>query len=375
MLRESHRLTAALVVCGVALAAAGFVIFVHASDEKKAAKSAKPALTVTVEHPVREEWPGVFSASGNVVAWQEAIVGAEVNGLRIAEVLVNVGDRVKAGQPLARFAPETVEAEHAQAKASVAEAEAALAEAQANAERARMLENSGALSAQQIQQYATAAKSAEARLAAARAAAKASAVRLANTEVRAPDSGTISARFATAGQVVMGGQELFRMVRKNRLEWRGEVTAGELNRITVGQKVTVFTPANQAVPGKVRVIAPTVDPATRNVQVMVDLDDSSGVARAGMFARGEFALPGTNALTVPRESVVLRDGHAFVFVLGADNRVTQKKVRTGRVNGARHEIVDGLAADAKVVAKGAGFLNEGDLVAVAAGSTAQPPGR
>ena len=149
----------------------------------------------------------------------------------------------------------------------------------------------------------------------------------------APDSGTVSARVATIGQVVMGGQELFRMVRKNRLEWRGEVTASELPKVAAGQAVTVYTPAGQAVPGKVRVIAPTVDPTTRNVQVMVDLDNTSGAAKAGMFGRGEFALPRSAALSVPQQSVVVKDGNAFVFVVKQDNRVSAQKVVTGRRNG------------------------------------------
>lgn len=349
---------------------AGGTALVRAADDKKTPATNKPALTVTVAQPEKRELPSVFSASGNIAAWQEAIIGAEVNGLRVTDVRVNVGDRVRAGQVLAKFAPEMVEAELAQSKAGVAEAEAALAEALANADRAKTLENSGALSAQQIQQYLTAAKTAEARLAAARAGARVSTVRVANTEVRAPDAGTISARTATVGAVVMGGQELFRMVRKNRLEWRGEVTASELGKIAVGQRVTVVTPAGQAVPGKVRVIAPTVDPTTRNVQVMVDLDNSKDAAKAGMFARGEFALPVTSGETVPQQAVVIKDGNAYVFIVKADNRVAQQKVTVGRRSGERIEITAGLTADARVVAKGAGFLNDGDLVQVAA---AEPP--
>lgn len=359
----------AVLAFAVGTALSGTVALVRASDGTKAPAASKPALTVTLATPEKSDWPGVFSASGNIVAWQEAIIGAEANGLRINDVRASVGDRVSAGQVLATFAPETVEAELAQSKAQVAEAEAALAEAQANADRARTLENTGALSAQQIQQFFTAAKTAEARLNAARAAAKASSVRVTHTEVRAPDSGTISARVATIGQVVMGGQELFRMVRKNRLEWRGEVTASELPKVTVGQAVTVYTPAGQAVPGKVRVIAPTVDPTTRNVQVMVDLDNASGAAKAGMFGRGEFVLPKSAALSVPQQSVVVKDGNAFVFVVKPDNRVGAQKVVTGRRNGERVELISGLAADARVVAKGAGFLNDGDLVAVALAST------
>ncbi|MBL8515196.1 MAG: efflux RND transporter periplasmic adaptor subunit [Betaproteobacteria bacterium] len=355
----------ALVSLAVSGALFGTIALVRASDAGKAPASAKPALTVTLATPEKSDWPSVFSASGNIVAWQEAIIGAEANGLRINDVRANIGDRVAAGQVLATFAPETMEAEWAQAKAQVAEAEAALAEAQANADRAKTLENTGALSAQQIQQFLTAAKTAEARLNASRALAKASSVRMAHTEVRAPDAGTISARIATVGQVVMGGQELFRMVRKNRLEWRGEVTASELPKVAAGQAVTVYTPAGQAVPGKVRVIAPTVDPNTRNVQVMVDLDNASGAAKAGMFGRGEFALPKSSAMSVPQQSVVVKDGNAFVFVVKPDNRVSAQKVVTGRRNVERVEVVSGLDASARVVAKGAGFLNDGDLVAVA----------
>ena len=55
----------------------------------------RPALTVTVTVPVREEWPQMLVANGNVVAWQEAVIGPEITGYRITEVLVDVGERVK----------------------------------------------------------------------------------------------------------------------------------------------------------------------------------------------------------------------------------------------------------------------------------------
>jgi HlyD family secretion protein len=113
------------------------------------------------------------TANGNITAWQEASVGTEANGLRLADVKVNVGDVVKRGQVLATFAPDTVLAEQAQIRASVAEAEASLAEASANAQRARDLESTGALSAQQINQYVTGERTAQARLEAARGEARA----------------------------------------------------------------------------------------------------------------------------------------------------------------------------------------------------------
>lgn len=360
----------ALALSFIAIGGTVVLAVANAADDKKAPGSAKPALTVTTVKPVRTELAATFSASGNITAWQDAIVGAEVNGLRINDVRANVGDVVKRGQVLATFAPETVEAELAQSRASVAEAEAALAEAEANAERSKILEVTGALSAQQINQYATAAKTAAARLAAARAVARASSVRVSNTQVLAPDSGTISARAATVGAVVMSGQELFRMVRQNRLEWRAEVTSSELAKIQVGQKVAVMTPAGASVAGKVRVIAPTVDPQTRNVQVYVDLVPGSA-ARAGMFARGEFELAASPGLTVPQQAVVVRDGFSYVFVVKPDNRVTQQKVVAGRRLSDRIEVREGLSADTSVVAQGAGFLNDGDLVKIAPAAPVQ----
>jgi HlyD family secretion protein len=330
---------------------------------KEVVSTDKPALIVSTVKPVSSLVNATFSASGSVNAWQDSVIGAESQGLRINDVKVNVGDVVQKGQVLATFAPETVAAELAQSKASVAEAEAALAEASANADRAKMLDASGALSQQQINQYLTLAKTAEARLAAARAQAKVAEVRFSHTQVLAPDSGTISARLATVGAVVQSGQELFRMVRKNRLEWRAEVTAAELANISVGQKVTVTTPAGEKISGAVRMIAPTIDPQTRNVQVYVDLD-ANKAAKAGMFARGEFQLTDSKGLLVPRQAVVMRDGFSYVFALLPDNRAKQMKVETGRRVSDRIEIKSGLDAATSIISTGAGFLKDGDLVRV-----------
>jgi len=365
-------LSVAAVLVGVS---AMVVVVAIAADDKTSTNAGKPgdkpALTVTTIKPQSGAIAAVFGASGNIVAWQEAIVGAEVNGLRVKELQANVGDFVRKGQVLATFAPETVEAEAAQSRASVAEAEASLAEAAANADRAKSLEASGALSTQQIQQYATAAKTAEARLAAARANAKVTQLRVSQTQLLAPDDGTISARLATVGGVIQAGQELFRMVRKNRLEWRAEVTSSELGNISPGQKVRVVTPAGEVVAGTVRMIAPTVDPVTRNVQVYVDLAPNRA-AKAGMFARGDFQLADANGITVPQQALVVRDGLSYVFTVGQDSRVKQVKVETGRRVTDRIEVRQGLSLQTAIVATGAGFLKDGDLVRVVAPAAAVP---
>jgi RND family efflux transporter MFP subunit len=336
-------------------------------EEKKGATS-KPALTVTVTAPEQAMLPVTLTANGNLAAWQEASVGAEASGLRIAQVRVNIGDRVRRGQVLATFAADTVRADLAQARAALAEAEANAAEAAGNATRARSLQTTGALSASQINQYLTAEKTAQARVQSAQAQFQAQQARLAQTAVHAPDDGVISARTATVGAVVPNGTELFRLIRKGRLEWRAEVTSTELGRLTVGTPATVTAASGARLGGRVRTIAPSIDPQSRIALVYVDVESlpgpAAGSARAGMFARGEFELGAVPTLTVPQQAVVVREGFNYVFRLNPDNRVSQVKVQVGRIAGDRLEIASGLTTDARIVATGAGFLNDGDMVRV-----------
>jgi len=337
-----------------------------AARTKDGANAPKPALTVTVARPEATELTVTLAANGNVAAWQEAVVGSESNGLKLAEVRVNVGDVVKKGQVLAVFSPETVRADIAQSRASLAEARATAADAAGNAARARTLQATGALSQQQINQYQTTEQTAKARVEAAEAVLAAQEVRGRNTQVLAPDDGVISARTATVSSVVAAGTELFRLIRQGRLEWRAEVTSAELSRIAVGTPAFVVSASGAQVRGKVRSIAPTVDPQTRAALVYVDLPNvqqNTGI-KAGMFARGDFQLGRTSAVTVPQASIVPRDGFNHLLLLQPDNRVSQLKVETGRRVGDRVEITTPLPADARVVVQGAGFLNDGDLVRV-----------
>jgi RND family efflux transporter MFP subunit len=379
---------AIVVVVACAIAAAAYALVgskAPASDkvaEKPAANpsasgAARPALTVTTTQAQSSALPIKLSANGNIAAWQEASVGTETNGLRLAEVLVNVGDIVQRGQLLARFADDSVQADVAQARAGVAETSAQATEATANANRVRTLLNTGTFSGQQISQYLAAEQTALARVESAKAALAAQMLRLKNTQVLAPDAGIISARSATVGAVVPSGTELFRLIRQGRLEWRAEVTAAELGRMLPGTGVTVTAANGAQLKGQVRTVAPTVDPQTRSGLVFVDLPADLKAAspsgfKAGMFGRGEFELGESKALTVPQQAVVVRDGFSYVFRLNADQRVSQIKVQLGRRVGERVEVLDGIGADAVLIASGAGFLNDGDLVKVAPAAPTVP---
>lgn len=342
------------------------------ADGGGATVAARAALTVTTVTPEATEWSQQLTASGSIAAWQEAIVGSEIGGLRLADVPVNVGDRVRKGQVIARLQAETVAAEREQTRASQAEAEAAFAEARANADRARLVEASGALSAQQVAQYLTAELTAKARVDVLKAKLKSDDLRLAQTRILAPDDGTITARSATLGAVVQQGQELFRLIRRDRLEWRAELPAADLDRIKPGMPVILTTASKRPVAGRVRVVAPTLDAQTRNGIVYVDLEAAKGAnvgASAGMFARGEIEVGKTKVMTLLQSAVLLRDGYSYVFRLGQDNRVTQTKVATGQRVGERVAITGGLEPGAVVVASGVGFLSDGDLVRVVAAPT------
>lgn len=358
----------------MALVAAALLFWFFLRERAAAPPAAvRPALTVTTVTPQQASLPVKLAANGNIMAWQEAIIGADSPGLRVAQLHANVGNQVRKGQLLATLSAQTLQAEVAQFRASLAEAEAAAAEAASNAQRARTLEGTGALSTSQINQYLTAEKTARARVEAARAVLQAQQVRLGQSNVHAPDSGIISSRTATVGAVVNAGTELYRLIRQGRLEWRAEVTSSELGRLTPGTTALVTAASGAQLAGRVRTIGPTVDPQSRTALVYVDVKPLPGMAasaRAGMFARGEFDLGAVPALTVPQGAVVVRDGFNYVYRVMPDHHVAQVKVQTGRRVADRIEIVQGLPADASVVAAGAGFLNDGDLVRVVDGPAA-----
>jgi HlyD family secretion protein len=332
-------------------------------DTGQKASAVKPALTITTTTPLLSEWPVELSATGNIEAWQEALVGAEVNGLRLTEVKVNVGDTVQRGQILAVFSDIAIKADVAQVRAAVAEAEAALAEAKANADRTRQITTPGVMSAQQVSQYLTAEQTAKARLESARAQLANQQIRLDQTQLIAPDDGLISSRTATVGAVVSAGQELFRLIRQNRLEWRAEVTAVELPQIRIGQAVTLSAPGGLRAKGSVRMVAPTVNQQTRMALIYVDIAADTGM-KAGMFARGDFEIGKSKVTALPQSAIVQREGFSYVYRVGADNKISQLKVEVGRRLDGQVEISRGLEPQAKLAATGTAFLADGDTVRV-----------
>jgi RND family efflux transporter MFP subunit len=321
-------------------------------DEVIKDKSPAPAMTVTSAMPRPLQWSDTFEASGSIAPWQEAIVGTQIGGYRLIDVRANVGDQVKKGQLLAAIDADLLRADLAQLQATWEEAEA-------DRERALKLKSTGAVSEQEVVQLITRAKRAAASL-------EAKQLELRYTKIVAPDDGAISSRTATVGAVMPVGQELFRLIRANRLEWRGELTAAQLARVRAGLRIQLNLPDGGIAGATVRQTAPALDPQSRLGIVYADLDAGSR-ARAGMYASGQVVLENTPALVVPAESVVIRDGRNYVVALdgaGATPKVVLLPVTVGRRSGREVEVARGLDPQQRVVVRGAGLLNDGDVVRV-----------
>lgn len=373
-LTTQHRLAlSGIAVVIVVLALAGIN---RGSAEHTTEKApSPPVLSVALTKVEEVMLPHRVPATGNVVAWQEAIVSAESDGLKLVEVNVNVGDTVTRGQVLARFNADIAEAELAEAVASVAQAEAAMMEAELNFSRTKTLAITNAISAQQLDQNKIAAMTARARLEAARAIEKKNRLLLTQANVVAPNDGVMTARSATVGTVVPSAQELFRLIEDGRLEWRAVVAAADMEKLLPGQNV-VINAQQQIIKGTLRTLAPTIDTSTHNGLVYVDLPINNTL-RAGTFARGYIEVSSGLTLTLPQRAVILRDGFHYVMQVKSDSTVALKKINVGRQIDDRIEIISGLAKSEAVIESGLGFLSEGDKVKIVnplpTSSTESPP--
>lgn len=345
------------------IAAAGALALAGATTAQTGDTAAPVALSVQTVQTAQENWDDTVRANGGLYAWQESVVAAETGGLAIVELAVDVGDQVKRGQLLARLNDEAVAASVARLRAELERATATLREAHMNADRARGVRRSGAMSDQLIAQYLTAEQTAQAGVAAAEAALKVEQVRLKQTHITAVDDGVISARSATLGAVVPTGGELFRLVRQGRIEWRAELTAAQLARVQPGQPARLTLSDGREVEGSVRMVSPTLDPVSRKAIAYVALP-VGGPARAGMFAQGDIHLSRRPATTLPQSALLLRDGYCYVFSVAADGHLVEHKVAPGRQRDGRVEVLGGLPQGARVVASGAAFLHPGDAVRV-----------
>lgn len=323
------------------------------------------ALTVELVAPESRTWPQELRANGAVAAREEIVVSPETGGLRIAGLLVDVGQHVAKGQLLVQLADATVRAEVAKQEAVVAQAEASLLQAEGDLKRALAVDVSGAIAPQKVDEYKATAATSRASLASARADLQSARLKLAQTRIAAPDAGIVESKSGVIGNVVSSGTELYRLIRQGRIEWRAELDAQQLAQVRPGQSAQVALPDGRVAAGKVRLVSPTLSTTTGRGTAYVSLLPDTP-AKAGVFASGTIELQQKPALTLPGSAVVLRDGRSYVYTVGSDGKAASRVVTTGRRQDDRVEIVTGLEAGTRVVAKGGAFLSDGAQVTVVA---------
>jgi RND family efflux transporter MFP subunit len=355
-----------LPVGAVALAAGAFALFGPArSTPAPAPERAQAAsLTVNTVSPVATTFVRSIAATGTVAARDELVVGSDATGVRLLEVLADVGTTVKRGQLLARGDDAQLRTQLAQQDALIRQAQAELTQAQANLERAERIRDAGVYSAEAVQTRQTAATSAGARLELALAQKRELEIRIGHTRVLAPADGVISRRAATVGAVVQQGSELFRLIKDGRIEWLAELPSHSIVRVQPGASARVFLDDGAAIDATVRLVAPTMDPVSRNGLVHVQLPAGARL-KAGAHARGEILLDNAQALALPEASVLTRDGYPFVYVVGDDGVARQTRIETGARSRGLVEVAAGLHGTARVVTTGAGFVKDGDRVRLA----------
>ncbi|MEZ5857201.1 MAG: efflux RND transporter periplasmic adaptor subunit [Hyphomicrobiaceae bacterium] len=348
-----------------------------------------PPPAVTVVRATTATFVESVLVTGSLVAREEILVGPEIDGLRVVEVLADEGDRVKKGQVLARLVSDTLEAQLAQNTAALAKSEAAIAQAQSainsasarlaeakNAyDRAKPLTKSGYLSESGMDQRESARLTAEATLASARDGLKLAEAekaqveaqrreiswRRSRTDIRAPADGLVSRRLARIGGYASGlAEPLFRIIAKGEIELDGEVPETQLGKIREGQKVVIDVAGSGQVDGVVRLVSPEVDKATRLGRVRIFIGDKPGL-RIGSFARARIQTDTSRGLALPSTAILYSDGVTSVQVVH-DNKVAVRKVKIGLADGGRVEVTAGLADGDIVIARSGTFLRDGDGV-------------
>lgn len=335
-----------------------------ANSAKASAQHALYTQAVQVTQPECTQYQQVIRATGEIAPWETVVISSETGGLQITEMSVQPGDAVRAGQVLASLEDRFLRFERDQLAAQEQAARVALQQASKNADRARALQATAAMSEQQITAILAGEQSAEQQLNAIRAQLNSQQLRLARSQIIAPDDGIILSRSMNQGQIAGAGQELFRLLRQGRLEWQARVSSADIASIRPQGQVRIDAGKAGLWHGIVRAITPDIHIHTGEAIVYVSL--SAGLPDGlfpGMFAQGEFIQGEHNGWSLPHQAVVMRDGQSLVFRVDDQGSVEAVQVAILASQPGRF-VVSGVDGKDRIVAPGGEFLNTGDQVRV-----------
>jgi len=302
-------------------------------------------------------------ATGRLVVREEAAVGSELPGYRVAQVYVDEGDWVKQGQALARLDDTLLQAQIAQAEATLATQKANVNFKQSQLDRAEALTQEGAFSKELLEQRRMEAASAKASLNASQAMVNEMKVRSSRMTLRAPVGGMILQRSIRPGEISSAGgaTPYFRISRDGLIELDAELTDAKLAQIKEGDAVRVTLGSGEAVNGKVRFISPRVDQNTSLGKARIALPFDKAL-RPGSVAQAKFDGHAQGSLTVAASAIRYESGGPAVMLVGAGNKVSRVPVKLGGRTGDYVELIEGPPAGSRVLAMGSAFTLEGDVV-------------
>ncbi|MBP6682248.1 MAG: efflux RND transporter periplasmic adaptor subunit [Halioglobus sp.] len=353
--RHSSRMAAAL------LAALTLLGCAEKSTTVAVAVAADHAPTVTVTRVVQRPVAESVTASGLLVPREEAAVGAEVGGYLVAQVLVEEGALVSAGQELARLDPGLLLAKIDQAKAGVAQALAIAEQARGEADRVETFDARGVMSIEQVAARRFQAQTAEAAVAVARAQLEDFLSQQRRLVVRAPVAGIVLQRMVRPGDVASLSQPMFSLARDGLVELDAEVPEDALAGIALDDRATVSLPSGGTVDGKVRLISPRIDPLTKLGRVRVSLAPHPQL-RVGGYARATFSRTGKPVAAIEAKAVQWEASGPRLITIDANNLVQLVQVRTGARDAGFVALEQGPPVGTRVALGSGVALLEGDRV-------------
>ncbi len=302
-------------------------------------------------------------ATGRLVVREEAAVGSELPGYRVAAVYVDEGDWVKQGQAMAKLDDTLLQAQIAQAEATLATQKASLDFKRSQLARAEALQQEGAFSKELLEQRRMETAGAEASLAASQAQVNEIKVRQARMTLRAPVGGMVLQRAIRPGDISGGATTpYFRIAREGLIELDAELPDSKLALLKEGSPAMVTLTTGETIQGKVRFISPRVDANTSLGRARILLPFDKGL-RPGSFAQARFGATGADGVVaVPASAVRYESGGPSVMVVDANNRVKQTPVKLGERTGDYVQLIDGPPAGTRVLAVGSSFTLDGDII-------------
>lgn len=304
--------------------------------------------------------------TGTIQARHELPIGDSGDTGRIVAVYVQVGDRVRHGQLLARIDDSVLAPQVAQLSAALEQARAQAALSAAEYKRGVAVGPSGGLSAQDIEKLQAASLMDKANIKVVAAQLAVMRAKLALTRIVAPTDGIILTRNAEVGQIaVSGGPALFQMEDAGQVEMIGQVAEQDMANLKVGQAAAVYLIGSpQPFAGRIWLLGATIDPQSRLGEVRIALAPNSAL-RPGAFARASVTLARADRPVLPQTAVMADGTGSYVFVIGRDGEVLRRPVEVGSVVPSGVVIAQGLSGRERVVTMDGGFLHSGEKVTVA----------